>query len=256
MEIKKSLACIIFIFLSLETFSKIKFVINQTYISQTTQVNVDIDQDGLWDAKLSGKSGGPHYIEPAYRDSSNFTLVNIISDQEQNPTPFPYGANMQTVGKWINITNSGERLVIKDYMDQGTKYIGIILVKKGIQFCGWIQIFNWGKGTLGLGTFAWDDENKSKCMSAGYTEYTSVPNIPVIDNLTIHPSPANNFIAIKGINSEVDVYVYNSLGEKVISYNKVSSNDQLDIRDLQGGIYFILFIENGICIRKKFMISR
>lgn len=87
-------------------------------------------------------------------------------------------------------------------------------------------------------------------LSAQSTEqkYTQSTNV--------YPSPAINSISVEGILSEVELSVYNTLGEKILFFSGVSSNESLDISSLPNGIYFALYTENGITARKKFIVAK
>ena len=120
----KTVTILILMFFSLESFSKIHYTSTDIALD-VTPVSIDIDQDGLWDAKIIKQVPEDiHRIQLAYRDASNFTIMKIISDSEPNPVPFPKDADMVAVGKWIYNENQGY-FVIKDFAGNGTKYIGI-----------------------------------------------------------------------------------------------------------------------------------
>ncbi len=63
--------------------------------------------------------------------------------------------------------------------------------------------------------------------------------------LTIVPNPANNFIILSGISKAINVSVYNTAGQLLKQWNNVNSNQQLNIANLQQGIYIIKVLQNN-----------
>ncbi len=248
----KTLTLIVLVFFSSETFSKIRLV-NDTLDLHPTPQNIDIDQDGIWDAKMKYENYEILSIQLAYKDASNYTAIRLISDSEPNPVPFPLNADIKAVGKWVYSINQAY-FVVNNFAGSNPKYIGILLVKNGIQYCSWIKMVTFGSSFLKVGATAWEDD-KTQCMLAGQTISASIKITPNIE-ISINPSPANDFISIQGNQSAIDISIFNSLGENILTFNRVNSNAPLDIRSLPTGIYYIYIQENNIGIRKKLIISR
>ncbi len=59
----------------------------------------------------------------------------------------------------------------------------------------------------------------------------------------IHPNPSSDFIKIDGITNSENIRIYNILGKKVLE-KKVSSNTEINIKELPQGLYIIQY-QNG-----------
>lgn len=55
---------------------------------------------------------------------------------------------------------------------------------------------------------------------------------------TIYPNPANQFIMLDGINETAIVDVFNITGQRVKSFSVETNGEQMDISDLNPGVYF------------------
>lgn len=65
------------------------------------------------------------------------------------------------------------------------------------------------------------------------------------DQLSIYPNPASSFIEINNtFKTDVELRVYNIIGDVVISKNITSGSEEIDISQLASGIY-ILAYDNG-----------
>ena len=70
-------------------------------------------------------------------------------------------------------------------------------------------------------------------------------------NVKVYPNPANNFINIESNVMEItEVALYDILGKKVLSQNKLVNN-RLDISSLTKGVYFMKISANENSITKK-----
>ena len=64
------------------------------------------------------------------------------------------------------------------------------------------------------------------------------------DKANIYPNPSNGFIQIDGLTKAANYIVYNSLGREVLNGSVSSSNEKIDIQNLNNGVYLFKF-ENG-----------
>lgn len=248
----KLLTTAILLFLSLNTYSKIRLVGNNILIGGSA-TNIDIDQNGLWDFKIIKDAWDNYKIQLAYQDESNYSAIRVISATQQTPVPFPYEADITGAGTWIYSIDQ-DWYLIEDFVGQGTKYIGVKLMKSGVSYCSWIQIYNGVSSLLGLGYYAWEDD-QSNCLWAGQTSRVSV-NIDTPVAVSFSPNPAKNSVFINGSISPVDVNIYNSIGEIVLSFNQVYSNSPLDISTLRIGIYYFYIQVNSSSYKKKLIVNR
>ena len=87
----------------------------------------------------------------------------------------------------------------------------------------------------------------------GKYSYSDIISIKVMnaDKLTIRPNPANNFIVLSGIDKAERVILYSITGQMLLEWRHVNGNQQLNISDLQKGMYIIKVLHhNGEAIHK------
>lgn len=70
---------------------------------------------------------------------------------------------------------------------------------------------------------------------------TIITNIETVveHNVTAYPNPINDVLNIQLGDNQTDVVVYNSLGQVVRRYNNVSGDMQINVEDLNAGMYFV-----------------
>ncbi|HRO47719.1 T9SS type A sorting domain-containing protein [Agriterribacter sp.] len=81
----------------------------------------------------------------------------------------------------------------------------------------------------------------------GTYTYSNIASIRIkaTGMLTIVPNPANNFIMLRGISKARNVSIYNTAGQLLNQWNNVNGNQQLNITNLQQGIYIIKVLQNN-----------
>ena len=102
---------------------------------------------------------------------------------------------------------------------------------------------------------AWDFGNDNfGAVSFCIEEFDSTASVndDIIDGLTLHPNPVNDLLSIDSQEEISKVTVFNLLGQEVISINPVSNNFNLDLSNLDSGIYIVKLIstENKESTRK------
>ena len=58
-------------------------------------------------------------------------------------------------------------------------------------------------------------------------------------NLAVYPNPVNDVLNIQLADKQSDVVIYNSIGQVVRHYDNVSGNMQINVADLNAGMYFV-----------------
>ena len=86
----------------------------------------------------------------------------------------------------------------------------------------------------------------------------STENFSVLDNLSLYPNPADDFVYLKmngNSTSTIDIAVYNTLGQKLMEFKKsASDNLNLNLSELNSGIYFLKFKEGENSVTKRLII--
>ena len=74
----------------------------------------------------------------------------------------------------------------------------------------------------------------------------------IVDNLTVYPNPANEFIHVE-TNCELQrIDVYDVTGKLMIS----STETEINVSDLESGIYFVNILTDKGCVTKKISVVR
>ena len=76
-----------------------------------------------------------------------------------------------------------------------------------------------------------------------------------LDNVTVYPNPAKDYIQISGIENS-DIYIYNNTGTLVKKINKLSINSPINISDLETGIYHVSIVANDKVYTKTISIAK
>jgi hypothetical protein len=82
---------------------------------------------------------------------------------------------------------------------------------------------------------------------------TGLSNVKKQSEVSFFPNPAKDLITLKYQTTKaIDVTVYNVLGAKVKSFTHSTNETSLNISDLEKGMYFIRFNDNGNIVSKSF----
>ncbi len=99
-----------------------------------------------------------------------------------------------------------------------------------------IKFLTWTIG--GGGGFSWE---RSTDQTMGISDFE------LSKQWKISPNPSSDFITISGLTERTDYKMYNVLGEEIYK-GMVSSNENIDIQNLNDGLYFIK-LNNGITLK-------
>lgn len=66
---------------------------------------------------------------------------------------------------------------------------------------------------------------------------------PTVNELKVFPNPVSDIISIEGYTGQLNVLIYNQLGEAVLSTNLTEVNGSINISHLPSGIYFLRTID-------------
>lgn len=88
------------------------------------------------------------------------------------------------------------------------------------------------------------------------TDYTGIETQNYNANVNIYPNPTSDFINIKSDNEILSTSIFNFTGQLVKQQVINGDNTQINVRDLQTGIYFIMLTTNkGEQISKKIVVK-
>ncbi|HTN07915.1 T9SS type A sorting domain-containing protein [Agriterribacter sp.] len=81
----------------------------------------------------------------------------------------------------------------------------------------------------------------------GRYAYSNIIGVKVMNagNLTIRPNPANNFIMLSGIDKAERVTLYSITGQVLRQWQHVNGSQQLNISDLQKGMYIVKVLQHN-----------
>lgn len=105
---------------------------------------------------------------------------------------------------------------------------------------------SWTPSEENTGIFRGADELKAT-PGAAYNSTLSTNIFELDKKLRIFPNPTTDFIKVLGLTSKESYTLYNILGTE-IKKGVISNNEQIDIRELTNGLYFLKF-DNGNSIK-------
>lgn len=80
-----------------------------------------------------------------------------------------------------------------------------------------------------------------------------------IENVVLYPNPATEILNLnidRAFSETLEITIYNTLGQKVKTFKNVSSSDlNLDISDLNTGLYLLRIEESGVSVTKRLMVK-
>ena len=116
--------------------------------------------------------------------------------------------------------------------------------------------------TAGTHVLKWEytkDSSVSSGSDCAWIDNVIIPASAVITdvqevverNVTVYPNPANDVLNIELGDNQSDVVIYNSIGQVVRHIEMMSGNVQINVADLNSGIYFVRVNGNVTKIVKK-----
>lgn len=95
------------------------------------------------------------------------------------------------------------------------------------------------------------DADTITLMAKGWA--TGLSNVKKQSEVSFFPNPAKDVITLKYQTTKaIDVTIYNVLGAKIKSFTHSTNETSLNISDLEKGMYFIRFNDNGNIVSKSF----
>lgn len=83
-------------------------------------------------------------------------------------------------------------------------------------------------------------EKRIDFLDVYFGDITAVDNIEYAESFGVFPNPTFDFISIKGDHNKNDeVKIINLLGEQIASYRNIDSGDQINVSNLNSGMYIL-----------------
>ncbi|WP_299670395.1 T9SS type A sorting domain-containing protein [uncultured Polaribacter sp.] len=225
-------------------------------------IDIDADNDGQIDAT------GDHTTQWALFDSFSYLdLDDPVSGSETGE----YGYGQIVFAREYDDNMSDFKITAgATIINQGSSNVSYILrqgTKTGFTADDWIIASNGGGSLPPNWTFSSTD---SKVSPDAFLEY-QMPNsiygelnptaeeVLLVDEVfsskfSVYPNPANEFVTISSALEINNIEVYNLLGKKVISAEKLSDHN-LDVSSLSKGVY-MLKLTSGDSVASKKLIKR
>ncbi|MBQ6083546.1 MAG: T9SS type A sorting domain-containing protein [Bacteroidales bacterium] len=136
----------------------------------------------------------------------------------------------------------------------------------GVEKNNWSGDIDWTIATYqltaGTHVLRWEytkDSSVSSGSDCAWIDNVIIPASAVITdvqevverNVTVYPNPANDVLNIELGDNQSDVVIYNSIGQVVRHIEMMSGNVQINVADLNSGIYFVRVNGNVTKIVKK-----
>ncbi|MFD1551091.1 hypothetical protein DNU06_04170 [Putridiphycobacter roseus] len=103
---------------------------------------------------------------------------------------------------------------------------------------------------IGNGTTKTMHGNYYLC-SQGSGTVNGVEDINALEMLQLFPNPSVNYFQVKGEYAQLNLVVYNQMGEVVVQEINITNQELVDISHLSKGIYFVQMRENGFQTTKR-----
>ncbi len=89
------------------------------------------------------------------------------------------------------------------------------------------------------------DQNDPNCTASVFEIFA--------DKYILYPNPANEQVTIKGIEGSATIEVYNTSGMVVANFNHTSGNFDMNIGELENGLYFVQIRQEGTIETVRFI---
>jgi hypothetical protein len=97
--------------------------------------------------------------------------------------------------------------------------------------------------TVYFGVGVWSTPNN---LDFDVTNFTVTPALGVNgvnqSKISLYPNPVNDVLNIANVSGTADVFIYNTLGQKVLGVNKADFERQIDVSGLTSGTYLVKII--------------
>ncbi len=114
-------------------------------------------------------------------------------------------------------------------------------------------LYTWGKNFNGqLADGGTTDSYSPITVNTFCSIFSGINSVEnTLDNILVYPNPTNAIVTLTGIENESTIEIYNVLGEKVFSVQSQNTSINLNLTELENGIYFIqIQTENGNVTKK------
>ena len=210
------------------------------------------------------KNGISYYIKQA---DSTFTLtepgnysVEVTNSDATQLTLISSPVTITSVLPlyWVSFTatncSDGICLQWQTVNEQNTSHFEIERSVDGNNFIQFSKVFSQNIP----GTHAYSTTDHSPAQGINYYRVKQVDldgrysysdiigvNVETAGKLTISPNPANNFIILTGVDKAERVILYSITGQLLREWVHVNGNQQLNISDLQKGVYIIKVLHHN-----------
>jgi PKD repeat protein len=181
-----------------------------------------------------------------YADAGDYT-VTLTAYSENCENEFSLGISVEVPIYTLTITIVGNGSVDVD----GEEYTTAVMVDEGTELnleaiaeAGW-EFDSWtGEVADALEAITTITMDSDKSITVTFTEVVSVTNLNVAD-ITIYPNPSTgNF---KVVSEEIisEIFIFNLVGKIVYSKTLDASNIELNINNIEEGMYFVRITTTG-----------
>lgn len=239
-------------------YKEINVSINGSY-SQTIQFSIDVDDEGSNDVRFevyhSGGLGGSFYGSMIYAENENIEF-SISSEESSWIDTLSYGNIIDSTLNWIHSSSqfyliySGYHHISEPpytiYYNEGIfsgndKYVGFrINDDTGIKY-GWFQLDSVSLSKIHI---------KSSVIQKFYQ---SIDGISINDKqINIYPNPTNSILYVNFPDIGTKTIILSDMhGSIVNKYQWAGRIYNMNLCDLQPGVYFLRIIYDSVNIQRK-----
>ena len=234
--------------------------------SQMNLCNIDFDSNGVTDYNFRWDFfGGQWFVHLVPQDFMNSKIAFKGTSTNAFGGRFvkPFSINeiigsTETWGTSMPEPFIGESTTDANFLDLGDKYVGVQFKKNGLDHYGWILVNFSLTGTirqLTVKAFAYNSVPNQQIL-AGQTTNLSVSENNLLKTFKLYPNPVKESFNIGDLENYVSYEILNTLGQ-IVKKGTINSNEkEIDVSELNQGIYYIRLYDNkSVIAQKKFIKS-
>ncbi len=232
-----------------------------TNIPDGIPAGIDFNSDGVFEFQIQpGNSKNIMYY--GLGASNNIHALGSASSNWDVPNCVAAGVVVNGGNNWVGLGdcsidgwgagNSSLTVNVDEFLAIKFNFVGNTNV-----FYGWIRFSINSSGIVTYKDYAYNS-NASQQILTGQTTSLSLSEINETDKILIYPNPVRNILHIdfgSVITENVSFEIYNTLGQTVKRNNLEFNLNEINVSDLNKGMYFLRLHSANQIIDKKILIE-
>ncbi len=187
-------------------------------------------------------TSGAAVVSTAADYNANVTKLSAGSTVSQNSTFFGFDNTQSPYFNILHLPNTYE-----SWLGSGVGYVGIKFKNGNNVHYGWVKLEITSSGVLLYG-YAYQS-TPNTAITVGDTGGNLAIGAEIENGFSVYPNPVKNTLNIETNNNINKISIINLQGQEV----KNTSDKQIDVADLENGVYFLnIFSDKGF-MNKRFV---